>query len=1040
MATIFPRILGVALAVVALAGLPAVAAPTLGVSRSTGPVVVDGDLQEDAWRRAVASTDFRVLGSDQAARRRTAIRCLYDAEALYLGIACDLPAGTATALEAGMARDRDGAVCGDECVEIYLAPTPRGYVHLAVNLAGVLYDAKAMDKTWNGDWTAAVSRTAEAWVVEVRVPWAALDSAGAPVPGQEWSFNIARNDRLHRQYATWSPLVRGFHEPEGFGRLRFLSESIGLESSGVRRMGTGLHWSMLADGLPTAGRARARLVLRGAHGDRVVDEALAPAADGAARLDLAAEELWSPGTSVWQSLEVWLDEEPILAPAPLILPAEALRARRGEPEPVTVGNDEVSLTFDRQSGRLLGAANRTCGLTIAAPPEGFAIAEIDAVSFLSRPHCFRDEDVQTILPDHDTLEAVEADAGAFGQRLRFRHRLSGSALVTLTITVPPQGVETLWDIAIDNPRTVRPSQSLVIHRVRYPSLSGLPDTACGADPHVVVPYLMGQRFPDPGRTLVGQRPLPYIGPLTMGWFDFYGAAGGLYVKVGDVSPLPETHLILRSEAASRLLTLAVQRWALCWPGERWTPGPCGLAPHAGDWHRAADLYRTWFRQTFTQRPRPAWLVEADGYVMTGGPGYEFGQLPRVLENAQAIGIDYIQLWSQMTGGELSYHAFGFPNPYMGTEADLKQAIRAIHRRGGRLGVYLNFNTGDPLLGTFLRQPRLAQKIPRAIPRPGLDYLAEGWLQQSLMDHTGSYSMWSTTVPGYLDDYWNTCPAGKAWTDYYAYWVVDKWAREYGLDVWYLDSCPVSRGSPCFATDHGHRRPAAEGQSIIDFFARLRRRAPRQFGLMQEYASDRLLQYGTHALGLMWHPPHAHPEVVRYTLPEYPLFSGMCNGNDGLKQFYPGERLTSRDAIERVFLIGNRFEFPMSHRPPELADDWQRRMVALRRACHPEMSRGDFLDDLGLGATPARVEARWFRHPEHTRVVITLLDRREPSDRTAWDLDLDLDSAVEGSPRRAWMQTLDASRDLAVGQAPDGRLRLHLEPFEGRVAALFLEVP
>jgi hypothetical protein len=925
-------------------------------------------------------------------------------------------------------------------VEIYLAPTPRAYYHLVANAAGVRYDGKGMDKAWNGDWTAATTVGTDSWTLEVRIPYDTLDGAEPPDPGSSWGFNIARNDRINSQYATWAPLTRAFHEPENFGRIRFLSQSFGVTASALVREGRTVRWRVAVTEPPSDPPLTVRLAMRSPGGDASLEETLTPAPGGPAELTLEAPAAWLPRTSVWRSITVARDGRPVLAPAPVIVPADAiLPERTAGPDPVTIANTTVSLTFDRTSGRLLTAANLESGLKLDFTPTGLPIAEIDGVSFLRNPRFFSNEDVRTLVPDYDSLENAGRDTGDFGERLRLRYGLEGGLDVLLTITVPPAGTETQWDIELNNRPTTRPSRSLVVHRVRYPSFDGVADTACGAQPYVVIPNKMGQRFPDPGRTLGRARPFPYIGPTTMGWFDFYGADGGLCVKVGDVDPLPETHFILQSDPDTRRLTLAVQRWALCWPGERWAPGPCGVAPHAGDWHAAADLYRTWFRNTFTQHPRPDWLVEADGYVMSGGPSYEFGQLPRILENAKAIGIDYIQLWSEMTGGELSYHVFAFPNPYMGTENELKKAIRQLHKQGGHIGVYLNFNTGDPLLGTFVRQPRLAQKIPDSIPRPARDYMSDNWVQQSLMDHTGSYSMWSTTVPGYLDDYWNTCPAGDKWTDFYYFWSIEKWAKDYDLDVWYLDSCPVSRGSPCFASDHGHERPAPEGQAIIDFVKRMREGAPRGFCIMQEYSSDRLLQYGTHALGLMWHGKFAHPEVVRYTLPEYPLFSGMCNGNAGLQQFYPGEKLGPRDAIERVFLIGNRFEFPLSHRPPQLADDWKRRMVALRRACHPEMSIGDFLDNVGLGRTPDRVHARWFRHPQRTRLVIALLDRRG-DDAEPWDLQADLKQAgVSGGVRRAWMKTLDGQHEVQVTSREDGTVSLRVPPVADRAAAIFLEI-
>jgi len=627
---------------------------------------------------------------------------------------------------------------------------------------------------------------------------------------------------------------------------------------------------------------------------------------------------------------------------------------------------------------------------------------------------------------------------ANGQTLVIEHRLDPEVYVQLAITVPPEGVETEWRIALDNPLTHQPSKAPVVHRVRYPYFSDVAEDACGESPFVILPTLMGQKIPEPGKNLIGFPRVNYIGSATMGWFDFYGAKGGLYFKVGDLDPLPQTALVAQSDAATHRLRLGIERWALAWPGDKWTPGPVGLAVHAGDWHKAADLYRAWFRRNFKAYAAPDWLREADGYVMSGGATYEFADFPRAIENAKALGLSYIQLWSEMTGGDITYHALAFPNPYMGTQEELTKAIAEMHAKGGHIGFYLNFITGDPLLGTFARQPANDQKIPSDIPRPPADYMKGNWIQQGIMSPAGSYSTWNTYVQGYLDGYWNQCPAARLWTDYYYYWVVEKWAKQYGADVWYLDSCPVSHGYPCFAFDHGHERPAPEGQSIIAFYKRLRAGAPEGFCLMQEYSSDRLLPYSTHALGLPWHVKFAHPEVVRYTLPEYPLFSGMCDGYEGVGQFYPGEHIEFRDAIERVFLIGNRYEFGMSNRPPDMVSPWQKKMIVLRRACRPEMNYGDFLDDIGLGPVPAGVYARIFRRADRGRLAVTLLDRRKEK-RTPFTLSVDLAAVGVGGPKQTRLVTMDGEQALPLSPAKDSRLEISIPVFPERAAALLIEV-
>ena len=1011
------------------------ATPLIGACPATGPVKIDGRPDEPAWRLAVVGSEMRVLGTSTAARLATRFRFLHTRDALLFAIECDTP----PVRSRPQAKAHDDAVFGDESFELYLQPTAVGpYYHFAAHLVGVQYEGVGMDKSWNGEWAVKTSRTEQGWQAEVRIPFSTLGLNAPPKIGGTWRFNLARNDRVHQQYHTWSPLTRGFHEPKGFGMLRFVDVQLGLGPQRLGRRGPDIVAAAEIRSGPKAVEVSAALTLRTPAGQFGSQPTHALRANSQVTVSAVGKDAWVPGTSAWGMASFHLGEECIFSPAAFTIPVEHIRPSRPEGTvAVTIQNAGVALTFDKTTGRLLSARNKAAGMTVAFGKRGTPIIELDAVRYLKNPRFFRDEDVETIVPDYETLIGVRKRDDPAGQALDIEHRVAGYIVLKLSVCVPKQGVETEWRIELDNKLTHAPSKSLVVHRVRYPSLSDVGEQVCGDAPHVILPTLMGQKFPEPGKNLARARPVSYIGRATMGWFDFYGDQGGLYFKVGDVDPLPQTELIARSDPETRQLRLAIQRWPLCWPGEKWTPGPCGLAAHAGGWHTAADLYRAWFRKTFRIMAPPKWLRDADGYVMSGGPSYEFADFPRVIENAKAIGINYVQLWSEMTGGDMSYHAFAFPNPYMGTEQELKQAIAEMHEKGGHIGVYLNFNTGDPLLGTFVRQPRLAQKILKHIPRPALDYMKDNWIQQSIMNHAGSYSTWNMIVPGYLDGYWNTCPASRKWTDFYYYWVIEKWAKEYKLDVWYLDSCPVSRGSPCFAFDHGHQRPVPEGQSIINFYKRLRAGAPKGFCIMQEYSSDRLLPYSTHALGLMWHPRFAHPEVVRYTLPEYPLFSGMCNGTGGMKQFYPGEALGPADAIERVFLIGNRYEFPMSNRPPELANEWRRKMVSLRRACHAEMNYGDFLDDIGLGPLPERVHARVFRRADRGRLAVTLLDRRKGK-RVPLKVTIDLDAVGVGQAKRAELVTMDDRKALPTPGREGVQAVITVPPYGGRPAAILIE--
>lgn len=148
-------------------------------------------------------------------------------------------------------------------------------------------------------------------------------------------------------------------------------------------------------------------------------------------------------------------------------------------------------------------------------------------------------------------------------------------------------------------------------------------------------------------------------------------------------------------------------------------------------------------------------------------------------------------------------------------------------------------------------------------------------------------------------------------------IVDKYVRDYGVDTWYMDSFPITMFAAarvCFSTEHGSEHPHGVGRGCLELLRKLKEGASGTVNLAitSESVSDALTQYQSHALGLefvgnlMNYPK---PEIFAYTFPEVPIFSGTCNNYNATKDYYPGENteFTHEDALNRVFLIGNRFD-------------------------------------------------------------------------------------------------------------------------------------
>ena len=174
---------------------------------------IDGELRAGEWDQAASLSGFVTPDDAGPTDRRTEVFVGHDDNALYVAYVCrDQPRPKA------QHRPRDGAVWEDDAVELFLQPPDaQTYYHLAVNAAGSRFDARCpgSDATWQPEWEAQAGRNAEGWVVEIAVPWAALQAN----PGNVWRVNFGRENADTKQATCWSPTGGGFHVPARFGDM-----------------------------------------------------------------------------------------------------------------------------------------------------------------------------------------------------------------------------------------------------------------------------------------------------------------------------------------------------------------------------------------------------------------------------------------------------------------------------------------------------------------------------------------------------------------------------------------------------------------------------------------------------------------------------------------------------------------------------------------------------------------------------------------------------------------------------------------------------
>jgi len=185
----------------------------IAVLRATTPIVVDGILDDAAWRMGEAVEGFiqsePVTG--EAATERTTVRMVFDGATLYIAAFCydRDPSGI-------IVNDlrKDFTLTGQDTFEVILdsfGDKRNGFL-FATNAAGARADqqitneGRDVNASWDAVWTVRTQQSAEGWTVEMAIPLKSLRFES----GGSWGVNFSRRIRRKNEIDYWSPVPRSF--------------------------------------------------------------------------------------------------------------------------------------------------------------------------------------------------------------------------------------------------------------------------------------------------------------------------------------------------------------------------------------------------------------------------------------------------------------------------------------------------------------------------------------------------------------------------------------------------------------------------------------------------------------------------------------------------------------------------------------------------------------------------------------------------------------------------------------------------------------
>ena len=208
------------------------AAPSLDLSPTNTPPVIDGVLDDPVWQTAAHTDAFREVYPRENAEpsERTEFWVTYDADHVFVAVRCHDSAGLAGIRAYSMQRDQSNG--SDDLVRIVFDTFNResdGY-YFGLTAAGGKHDGLVQNKDqandqWDGLWHGKVTRDAGGWSCEFAIP---VKSIAFDPAGGTWGFDVARQIRRKQENVRWSNLIRAknvFSLPDtgdlrGFSGLR----------------------------------------------------------------------------------------------------------------------------------------------------------------------------------------------------------------------------------------------------------------------------------------------------------------------------------------------------------------------------------------------------------------------------------------------------------------------------------------------------------------------------------------------------------------------------------------------------------------------------------------------------------------------------------------------------------------------------------------------------------------------------------------------------------------------------------------------------
>lgn len=462
----------------------------------------------------------------------------------------------------------------------------------------------------------------------------------------------------------------------------------------------------------------------------------------------------------------------------------------------------------------------------------------------------------------------------------------------------------------------------------------------------------------------------YPGRLSMQWIDWFNREEGLYVGSHDATG-HTVCLDCERDVAHDTLRLGIIQYPMIGCGERAEIPPVVLAPHLGDWHAGARIYRAWTEESgqYAVPDRPDWARDLAGWLRVilkqhhMECNWTYRDIPRLYDEAEAAGLRTLFLLGWEAGGFARMWPDYVPDEgALGGEALLKEGIDYVHSKGGKVLMFLSYSLLDHQ-SAFYRSGAGEKCTVKSIWGTEVPF-AETYCGEGTYRKLGNPPM-----PMYIG-----CSGSDLWQQKMLD-SADACLRLGADGVLYdLGGLPPYF---CYDKRHSHAKPSHALEKKAERYRELRQEV-KSFGedrlILMEHAVDRFNRYMDVAQPSGIQPGYGDDpqSIYRYTFPEVVL-TNREHGQD--EHDY-------KHMINHTIALGLRFDMTIWRCCGTLSDipnytAYLTEMNAYRQAHAKYLLRGLFRDNDGITWDNPAVKAYAYEAEDGTRAAVVWNDGDEP---------------------------------------------------------------